>query len=242
MTAFKQITNEYKTKHYPQGYFAKLAKGSGGLALVICGALPALLGIWLVSFVVGRMTEDTEYPPDTSVAIVVAIVALILLAIGILIIVFGVRRMRMGRTQWMERCVKASDYPMEVVEDFDSQFMRTDAMWVQLDPSGILNVLTTDYILHRNLMAPCLIKLSDIAGVYMVYLTDTISVGNKIKKVTKLNVAVFSNHKTWFVMSAKEKLAHEFMDMIADRNPNIDTAGRRVLNESEYQAMVEKMK
>ena len=242
MTGFNQMTDEYKMKRYPEGYFAKLAKGSGGLALVICGAVPALIGIWLGSFLVGRMTEDTEYPPDTGVIIFIAVVALILLAIGILIIVFGVKRMRMGKRQWMEKCVKASDYPMEVVEDFDSQFMKTDATLFQLDSSGLTNVLTTDYILYGNLLGPCLIKLSDIVGVYLVCLPDTITVGNKIKKITTLNVAVFSNHKTWFILPTKEKLAHQLIDLIAERNSSIDTADRRVLDEEEYQGILKVMK
>ena len=242
MTGFKQVTDDYRKKHYPEGYFAKLAKGSGGIILVICGVVIALLGMCPGGVVLDHLTGEMDYSTDVGVLIFVSAVALVLLGAGIFTIVFGIRRMKMGKEQWMEKCVKASDYPMEVVEEFDSQFMRTDATLFQLDPSGLTNVLTTDYILYGNLLGPCLIKLSDIVGVYLVYLPDTITVGNKIKKIITLNVAVFSNHKTWFVLPAKEKLAHELIDMIADRNSSIDTAGRRVLDESEYQAMVEKMK
>lgn len=242
MTGFKQVTDEYRKKHYPEGYFAKLAKGSGGIILVICGIVIALLGMCPGGVVLDNLTGEMDYSTDAGVLIFVSAVALVLLGAGILIIVFGIRRMRMGKTQWMERCVKASDYPMEVVEEFDSQFMRTDATLFQLDPSGLTNVLTTDYILYGNLLGPCLIKLSDIVGVYLVYLPDTITVGNKTKKIITLNVAVFSNHKTWFVLPTKEKLAHQLIDLIAERNSSIDTAGRRVLDEGEYQAMVEKMK
>lgn len=242
MTGFKQVTDDYRKKHYPEGYFAKLAKGSGGIILVICGVVIALLGMCPGGVVLDHLTGEMDYSTDVGVLIFVSAVALVLLGAGIFTIVFGIRRMKMGKEQWMEKCVKASDYPMEVVEEFDSQFIRTDATLFQLDPSGLTNVLTTDYILYGNLLGPCLIKLSDIVGVYLVYLPDTITVGNKIKKIITLNVAVFSNHKTWFVLPAKEKLAHELIDMIADRNSSIDTAGRRVLDESEYQAMVEKMK
>lgn len=242
MTGFKQVTDEYRKKHYPEGYFAKLAKGSGGIILVICGIVIALLGMCPGGVVLDNLTGEMDYSTDAGVLIFVSAVALVLLGAGILIIVFGIRRMRMGKTRWMERCVKASDYPMEVVEEFDSQFMRTDATLFQLDPSGLTNVLTTDYILYGNLLGPCLIKLSDIVGVYLVYLPDTITVGNKTKKIITLNVAVFSNHKTWFVLPTKEKLAHQLIDLIAERNSSIDTAGRRVLDEGEYQAMVEKMK
>lgn len=244
-TGFKQLTNEYKQKHYPEGYFAKLAKGSGGIVLVICGVVVGLLGMCPGGVVLDHLTgemEDYSAGSDTGLLIFFSVVALVLLAIGILIIVFGVKRMRMGKEQWMEKCVKASDYPMEIVEEFDSQFMRTDAMLFQLDPSGLTNVLTTDYILYGNLLGPCLIKLEDIVGVYLVCLPDTITVGNRVKKIMTLNVAVFSNHKTWFVLPAKEKPAHQLIDLIAERNSSIDTAGRRVLDEGEYQEMVDKMK
>lgn len=242
MVGFQELTDKYRQKHYPEGYFASVAKGSGGLVLVVCGVVLALIGICPAAIPVDYLLGGMDDSMDISVLIFFIILALVFLGGGILVIIFGIKRMRMGKHQWMEKCAESSNYPMSNVEEFESQFMRTDTLIFQLDTSGVTNVLTTDYILWGNLLAVCLIKLSDIVGAYLVNLPDTIMVGNRTKKVITLNVAIFSNHNTSIVLSTREKTAHELLDLLVQRNPNIDTADRRVLHENEYETIKARLK
>lgn len=242
MVGFQELSDKYRQKHYPEGYFASVAKGSGGLVLVVCGVVLALIGICPAAIPVDYLLGGMDDSMDISVLIFFIILALLFLGGGIFVIIFGIKRMRMGKHQWMEKCAESSNYPMSNVEEFESQFMRTDTLIFQLDTTGVTNVLTTDYILWGNLLAVCLIKLSDIVGAYLVNLPDTIMVGNKRKMVITLNVAIFSNHNTSIVLSTREKTAHELLDLLVQRNPNIDTADRRVLHENEYESIKARLK
>lgn len=242
MVGFQELSDKYRQKHYPEGYFASVAKGSGGLILVVCGVVLALIGICPAAIPVDYLLGGMEDSMDISVLIFFIILALLFLGGGIFVIIFGIKRMKMGKHQWMEKCAESSNYPMSNVEEFESQFTRADTLIFQLDTSGVTNVLTTDYILWGNLLACCLIKLSDIVGAYLVNLPDTIMIGNKMKKVITLNVAIFSNHNTNIVLSTREKTAHELLDLLVQRNPDIDTADRKVLDENEYETIKEKLK
>lgn len=62
--------------------------------------------------------------------------------------------------------------------------------------------------------------------------------GNKFKTVYKLNLAIFSNHKTSIISETKKDNARELIAMLLERNPTIDTAEDRVLSAKEYDEVV----
>lgn len=241
MVGFTEITNEYRQKHYPNGYFTSIAQNSNGAILVVCGVILALMGVGAgilpVYATVKIITGTLDFKIDASVIIFFYILALVFLIPGIMLARYGVKRAKMGKDDWIKICAEASDYPESVVLEFDSQIMRTDAVVIQLDPSGTTDIMTTDFLLWGNLIAPLLIKVDDIDGAYLVLRPDTINVNGKIKKIVTLNLAVISNHNTHMIMPTREDLGRLLISRLLEKNPNIKTS-EEMLNEEQYQAMV----
>lgn len=248
MKGFTEITDKYRKKHYPDGFFAAMAKNSGGIILIVCGLVLAMLGVFSAILPVNYLTSvvqgTVEYSMDASVVIFFIVVALIFLAGGGFVIWLGVKRKLMGKRQWVEKCAKISDYPESVLQDFESQLTRTDAVAFQLDPQTGYGkgVLTTDYIIWDNPVNPCLIKVSDIVCVYRASLSYTYYVGNRARKGYNLHLVIFSNHKTIINLQTTQERAVHLTSLLMNKNPNIDTAGGIVLTEDQYDTMIEKMK
>lgn len=246
MNGFTEITEQYRQKHYPNGYFGWVAKHSGGIALIICGIvmilLGAFIGIFPVSILQDILRGELEAKGNTAPVVIIGIIVLAIIASGVLMIRAGVKRKMRGKDGWIQKCMEASQYPESAVQEFESQIRRTDAYVFRLDMSGGLNVLTTDYIMSGNLMDPCLMKISDITGAYLVSLKYTYYVGNKPKTGYSLNLALFSNHKTLITMPAKQDRAEYLTSILLRKNPGINTAGGVVLSEKQYDAMVSQMR
>lgn len=146
----------------------------------------------------------------------------------------------MSADDWIRKSAQASDYPETVIRDFDVQAVSPGSIHFRLTgtPGVIDGVLTTDYIFFFNLLNLCVIKRSDIVGAYLVGLPDTVNAGNKIKTVHTLNVAIFSNHKTFVSAAAKQENGEQLIAMLTEKHPNIDTAGGKVISDKEYDKMV----
>lgn len=177
---------------------------------------------------------------DTGFTIFAWLLTLAFFIPGVLVIRFGFKRKGMNAEAWIKKSAAASDYPESVIRDFGMQAVSSGSIHFNLAglssvPGG---VLTRDYILFANLLNLCVIKRSDISGAYLVSLPDTVSVGNKIKTIHTMNVAIFSNHNTYVVAGAKEKYGEHLIAMLTETHPNIDTADGRVLSDKEYDNMV----
>lgn len=244
MNGFFQITNEYRQRNYPEGYFAKIANNSGGIVMIICGVILALMGLGVgilpVAGIVDKIRGANEFKMDISVIVFFIILTAILLVSGIYMVWYGIKRSMMSREEWIKKCAEISNYPESTVQEFDSQIMRTDALEFQLDMTGTTNVLTTDYILWGNLLGPCLIKISDIVGAYLVVLPDTIKLGNKIRPIHTMNLAIFSNHHTFMLLPARQERAEYLISLLGAKNPGIDTAGGKVLSDRDYDDLKKK--
>lgn len=230
----------YREKHYPKGYFAAIAKGArgGGIALIICGAVLALMGGGILALVISSMTDGDFNPErDLSAMIFFGVVGLLFLVPGILIIWGGIRRRRMKAEDWIRKFAEVSDYPESVIRDFGNQALEDGSVRMQLGANAIQGVLTRDYICICNLLAPCIIKIEDIVGTYFVEMSNQISVNGRMKTIYNTNIVIFSNHKTQMVSQAKEKTVRQLIEILTIRNPAIETAGGRLLSEKEYQIM-----
>lgn len=233
---FIPMSEDYRQKHYPNGYFNSVAKKSGGVALIICGAVLSLMGLAIgymaFCFLLDVIHGET-YDGAAGVIIFFFIIALIFLIPGVLLIRFGIKRKLMNAESWISKSAENSKYPESVIRDFDNQVISPDCIRL---PQNI-GFLTRDYIYFENLLSLCVIKRSDIIGAYLVSLSDTVNVGNKIKTVYNIYIAVFSNQNTHIINQIKQKYGEQLISMLTENNPDIDTANGRILSEKEYYNM-----
>lgn len=235
----------YREKHYPKGFFSALAKdGRGsGVVLIICGAILALMGggiLWMVISV--ALEGGFDVSEDISVIIVLSIVGLIFLIPGLLIIWFGIKRCKTDENDWIQKSVKASDYPESVIRDFEKEALEDGSLKLVLGTSRTQGFLTAHYLFFYNLLCPCVIKIEDIVGAYLVQTSYTTNINGKRIRMYNMNLMAVSNHKTSTASEAKEETVRQLLDILTDRNPAIDTKGGRMLSENEYNDIVEAMK
>lgn len=240
---FIQISQEEREKNWKKGYFETLAKRSGGVALIVVGAILALTGLGIgyaaVSFLIDLLRGES-YDGITGITIFFWCLALAFFVPGVFLIRFGFKRKGKSTEDWIKESAQASDYPESVILDFDQQAINLGSIHFRLAgiSSMIGGVLTSDYIFFANLLKPCVIKRSDIIAAYLVELPDTVNAGNKIKTVYTLSVAIFSNHKTYIVTEAKKEYGEQLIAMLTEKHPNIDTANKRILSDKEYDKLV----
>ena len=226
----------YREKNYPNGYFAAMAKSERGLSIaaIICGAVLALIGLGIFgleakSFASGSLSLAGG---DISTIIIITVIALIFLLPGILLLRTGIRRMKMGEDDWIKKFADKSDYPVSTIREFANQAMEDESIQIHFGATNIKGILTKDFICITHVM-----KIEDITGAYLVKTSYNTNVNGKSKTSYNNNIAIFSNHKTYMLAVAKEDTVRQLLEMLTQKNPSIDTAGGRMVQESEYYKM-----
>lgn len=233
---------------YPDGYFESVAKGgkSTGGILIGCGAVFSLLGFvisCLAFSILLDVLDGKTYNDMVSAMIFFWVLAVAFFIPAVLCFRFGSKRRKMDAAAWIQKSAQVSDYPESIIRSFASQVVRTDSIRFNLagswatGPQGV-GILTVDYILFENVLKLCIIKRSDIVGAYLVSLPDSVSVGNKIKTVYRMSIAIFSNHGTYIITETKQETGNHLIAMLTEANPNIDTANGKVISDDEYDKMI----
>lgn len=234
--------------NYPNGYFESVAKSGkirGGI-IIGCGVVYSLLGssISLLAFTILSDVLNGKADKDMVNAMIFFwVLAVIVFVPVILCFRFGSKRRGMDADAWIQKSVQASDYPESIIRSFASQVLRTDSIRFKLAGfwtmgSQGIGILTVDYILFENILKLCIIKRSDIVGAYLVNLSDSVSAGNEINTVCRMNIAIFSNHGTYIITDTKQKTGNHLIAMLTEANPNIDTANGKVISKDEYHKMI----
>lgn len=78
---------------------------------------------------------------------------------------------------------------------------------------------------------------NDIRSAYLVSYPDVVNTGKAIKTIQRMNLAVFFNRWTFSRIQAKPEVARRLQAMLLEKNPEINTAGGRVLSGQEYDDM-----
>lgn len=235
------MDEKYRQKHYPKGFFAELIKQAkgGGVALVICGVILALMGGGLLWLLVSMMLENAlDYSEDMSVVIVLAIIGLILLIPGILLVRYGIKRGKTTEEDWIKTFVEASNYPESTIRDFVNQSMEDGSLKLALGANRMQGFLTRDYFFILNFVHPCVMKIEDIVGAYLVQTTYTANINGRSKRMYSNNIMLISNKKTTTSSEASEKTVRQLQEMLVQKNPEIETQGGRMLSEKEFDEKV----
>lgn len=233
------MDEKYRQKHYPKGFYAELMKQAkgGGVALVVCGVILALMGAGLLWLLVSMMLENAlDYSKDMSVVIVLAIVGLVLLIPGILLVRYGIKRGKTTEADWIKTFVDASGYPESTIRDFANQAMEDGSLALKLGANRMQGFLTRDYFFILNFVHPCVMKIEDIVGAYLVQTSYTANINGKSKRMYSNNIMLISNKKTTTSSEASEKTVKQLLDMLTQKNPAIETEGGRMLSEKEFDA------
>lgn len=242
---FITVDEKYRQKNYPKGFFASLIKQAkgGGVVLVICGAVLALMGGGVLYLLIAAIMRGTfNLSEELSPIIVFAIIGLVLLIPGILVIRYGIKRGKTSEEDWIKTFVDASGYDEGTIRDFVNQALEDGTTAMKLGSQRMQGFLTRDYFMILNFMHPCVMKIGDIVGAYMVQTSYTANINGKTKRMYNNNIMLISNKDTATSSEAGEKAVRQLLDMLTQRNPAIDTEGGRLLSEKEFDKKVEEFK
>lgn len=225
------MDSNYREKHYPKGFYAAMVKNTrgGGIALIICGLLLALIG-GAILFVLAAMAFSGE---DLSAAlgenIFFGIVGLVFFLPGLLLIWSGIKRCRSNAEDWIRETGEASGCSESTVRDFAGQALEDGTLVMFLGTTRNQCFLTRDYVWMGNLS-----RIEDIEEGYLVETSYTANVNGKRVRMYSKNIRLLTKNGKELIAEAKEDEVNEILDLLTDKNPSIDTDGRRMLSESEY--------
>ena len=233
MKGFTEITDQYRKKHYPNGYFAALVKRSGGIENIFSGAVLAVL-IGTVGF--SRLTDilngSLASDEKQETLIILGVVLILFLGADLFFLWSGIKSIWKGREKLIQKCMEISGYSESAVEEFEAQIMESNVIAFQTHPRGEKNILTADYLMW-GISSPNLVKISDIVGIYLVTLPNAY-----FKRAYGLYIAIFAKNKNVIYMRTEQSRAEYLSSLLVAKNPDIEEPDEVPLTREEYGRLV----
>lgn len=234
MKGFTEITDQYRKKHYPNGYFAALAKRLGGMERIFSGAvLTALMGTIGISRFIDILGSSLASDEKYEALIVLGLVLILFIGSGLAFLCSGIKSMWKGREKLIRKCMEISGYSESAMEEFEAQLKEPNALAFQTYPRGETNILTADYLMW-GISSPNLVKISDIVGIYLVTLPTAY-----FKRSYGLYIAIFSINKNIIILRAEQERAEYLTSLLLAKNPDIEKPNEVPLTREEYGRLVE---
>lgn len=233
MKGFTEITDQYRKKHYPNGYFAALVRRLGGMERIFSGAvlevLVGTIGISRLTDILGSsLSSDDKY----ETLVVLGLVLILFLGSGLAFLWSGIRSIWKGREKLIRKCMEISGYSKSAVEEFEAQLMGSNAVAFQTHPRGETNILTADYLMW-GISSPNLVKVSDVASIYFVTLPTSY-----FRRSYGLYISIFSKNKNVIILRAEQDRAEYLASLLLTKNPDIEAPDEVPLTREEYGRLV----
>lgn len=224
----REMDEEYRNKHYPQGsVFEKAAeenkRGNVGLA-ILSGVVSVLLAgviVFLVSLTRQRMAEGNGDALQIGL-IFIAVVA-VLLALCLFGMVIAIRHIKDGAGDMIRKSAKNCGLSEGDIREFDRQAMQPGSYVLSL--AGKISAAMAgqkDGILTRSYLwlgdrANFILKREEIVGMSLYHWYYYI---NK-KRVSSLNLAVLNRNDGMANVEVTEEGGRELMKMLSQAHPTI---------------------
>ena len=233
MKGFSEITDQYRKKHYPNGYFAALVKHLGGMERIFSGTvLTVLMGTIginrLIDILGGSLSADKKF----EALIILGLALILFIGSGLAFLCSGIKSIWKGREKLIRKCMEISGYSESAVEEFEAQIKESNAIAFQTYPRGETNILTADYLMW-GISSPNLVKINDITGIYLVTLPTAY-----FKRTYGLYFAIFSTNKNVIILRTEKDQAEYLTSLLRAKNPNIEEPDEVPLTKEEYEHLV----
>lgn len=244
---FISMNEEFRRKHYPNGFFAYVRKSKNSsktFLYIFCGiiltffAACTLSGIWILI----RSIQDGA--DDIGPLIVIDLIGLVFCGLLIFVIRLASGLGGMTEEDWIGECAKSAHYSAADIREFGNQVVASDTCILHLDGKTGSNsdtgFLTRDYIFF-NLYK--IIKVSDITlACFTEYIDSSLAnTGKKSIAITthEFQIALISKQKNLARMKATQESGRLLMAMLKERNPDIDIREDGVIKLKELERMCE---
>ena len=234
MQGFTEITDQYRKKHYPNGYFAALVRRLGGMERIFSGAvLTILMGTIGISRFINILGSSLFSDKKYETLIILGLALILFTGSGLAFLCSGIKSIWKGREKLIRKCMEISGYSESVVEEFEAQLKEPNAIAFQMYPRGETNIMTTDYLMW-GISSPNLVKISDIVGIYLVTLPNAY-----FKRSYGLDIAIFTRNKNVIYLRTEQSRAEYLSSLLVAKNPDIEEPDEVPLTREEYGRLVE---
>ena len=238
---FEKMNNKYIEKYYPnRSVFEKVAKSmkKGSMfayiffGLLIIGSIAG--AVWIINQNISyQQSGDLDMAETgTIIAWFFGIFALLMLVP----IVVTVLRNKKKSSDWMAICAKKSKLNETQLKEFEQQAMSSDSYILKLEKgstAAVTGILTRDYVYLGDLSLT-VIRCEDIASVCMVDVVSTSTTNNHTIKTHDLAIKILSKEKVEAESVVNKVSGKALIELLLERNPNINTFDGKVLKEREY--------
>lgn len=243
MQGFERMNEEYSNKNYPKGsVITTVEKHSKSEKLTYyLFILPFSILFLIIAFfaVYYSISEDKD--------IATALAALAFFGgiggFGVWSIVPIKKRRNLGFDGWIAKIAERNKYSESDIREFDRQALASDSLILELIGKvksfiglGILSkgFFTRDFIGMGSGINLRVMKHIDIQYACFVQKTRQIMVNHRTKTITYLTVTLVSKQDTMIDAETDMERGTMLIDLLLEKNPNIDTNNKQVLTEKEF--------
>lgn len=224
----EKMSEEYKSKHYPQGSVMEKAAAENRRGNVILAVMAALVSAglgWLIFWLASLTMDHRAQGNDDSAQMGVIFIAVIgvILALCLFGLVFAIRHIKDGKDMAIRKAAKFSQLTEDEVREFDRQAMQSDSSVFRLagKVSAAMSgqkdgILTRDYI-WLGAVQNCILKREDIVGACLYWSYYYVN----RKRISNLNLALLSRNGVTASAETQEEAARELLQTLREAHPAI---------------------
>uniref|UniRef100_UPI0040575CA9 hypothetical protein n=1 Tax=Acetatifactor sp. TaxID=1872090 RepID=UPI0040575CA9 len=247
---FQKMDEAYIQKHFPNGLiFEKVSKKikTSGIVLVIFILAPIFLGslygmIWSARRALEWMAEGHD---DMGIAIGICVFFAVITLIFLILIIVTLKGSNKKQGDYIASSAKQSKLPESEIRCFEQQAVASDCYILKLT-AGLDRVLSNntnqDGLLTRDYIyladpAQTVIRIKDLK--VCCFEEYTYYVNNK--KVKNLAIRLIASNGVTVSSDTTQKAGLALMELLGERNPEIDTLDGKVLQEGAYMEYYKKV-
>lgn len=245
MQGFERMNEKFINKNYPQGsVFASINQQSKkqkiGVYIFFIPLTVLFGGGALFCLVFAFMVEDT-----LGGLIIAGILGLVA-ALCLWALLLTRKRSRVGSVGWLAKVADDNKYTESDLREFDRQALASDSVILDLlnGVSAVLSdqkkgICSRDFVYFASgLLNHKVMKHDDIQYVCFVQRILRINVNKRMRSIPYLTVTLVSKLDTTMYAETDMERGTMLIDLLLEKNPNIDTNNKQVLSEKEFETYI----
>lgn len=242
MRQFERMSEEYSNKNYPQGsVIATVEKHSKSEKLTY---YLFILPFSILFLIIAFFAVYYSISEDKDIASALAALAFFggIGGFGVWSIVPKIKRRNLGLDGWIAKIAERNKYSESDIREFDRQALASDSLILELIgkvksffATQSKGILSRDFICMDSGIHLKVMKHIDIQYACLVQRTKQMFMfDHRSKTITYLTVTLVSKQDTMIEAETDMERGTMLIDLLLEKNPNIDTNNKQVLTEKEF--------
>lgn len=234
-----RMNEDYRRKYYPNGFTEGVHKNTKGAGNALCVVAIILLVLFAPLTIFGMWNVVRSNGDDklVSVGLIFTVIGLVFVVPAIGVFYLGKKIRRQSPEELLDELAKNNNYPKSVIQEYMNQVLHSDtyilqlAGWLEAQSNVATGFLTRDFLALQG----AIMKRSDMIAACLVNVSETYSVGDKIKTKYVLNIAFLCQNARCVMSNVKKEAAEELTALLFSQNPVLDIRMEYILGEKAFE-------